>query len=68
MRASVPALSLDEDAFVESLLEAMPPRPTNYLEIIGVNLGEQLAGDSAARLEIGANNCAVKAAWANGTA
>ena len=38
----------------------MPPRPLNYLAIIAVNLGDGLAPDAAARLEVGANNCAAK--------
>jgi glyoxylase-like metal-dependent hydrolase (beta-lactamase superfamily II)/rhodanese-related sulfurtransferase len=65
VRARVPELALDEDAFAEQVLEAMPPRPSNYLAIIAVNLGDEL-DDSAARLEIGANNCAANAAWADG--
>jgi glyoxylase-like metal-dependent hydrolase (beta-lactamase superfamily II)/rhodanese-related sulfurtransferase len=62
VREAVPELALDEDAFVEQVLSAMPPRPENYLAIIGVNLGE-LPGDEAARLEIGANNCAANPDW-----
>ena len=46
----------------------MPPRPANFLAIIAVNLGDELDDDSAARLEIGANNCAANAAWARGGA
>ena len=64
----VPELALDEDAFVEQVLEAMPPRPANYLAIIAVNLGDQPCDDAAARLEIGANNCAANADWAHGGA
>ena len=64
VRARVPELALDEDAFVERVLGAMPPRPANYLAIIGVNLGDEPDDGSAARLEIGANNCAVNAEWA----
>lgn len=63
VRAAVPELSLDEDAFVERVLSGMPPRPTNYLSIIGVNLGEDVPADDAARLEVGANNCAARADW-----
>jgi glyoxylase-like metal-dependent hydrolase (beta-lactamase superfamily II)/rhodanese-related sulfurtransferase len=68
VRAAVPELALSEDAFVQRVLSAMPPHPANYLAIIGVNLGEELAEDDAARLEIGANNCAAKADWAIGRA
>jgi glyoxylase-like metal-dependent hydrolase (beta-lactamase superfamily II)/rhodanese-related sulfurtransferase len=62
VRATVAELALDEDAFVRQVLKAMPPRPANYLQIIAVNLGHDLPADAAARLEIGANNCAVKRA------
>ena len=58
--AAVPEVALDEDAFVRAVLAAMPPRPLNYLAIIAVNLGDGLAPDAAARLEVGANNCAAK--------
>ena len=68
VRAAVPELALGEDAFVNQVLSAMPPRPANYLEIIAVNLGDALDADAAARLEIGANNCAAKAAWSVGAA
>lgn len=60
--ATVPEVALGEDAFVREVLSAMPPRPLNYLAIIGVNLGDDLAPDAAARLEVGANNCAAKRA------
>jgi glyoxylase-like metal-dependent hydrolase (beta-lactamase superfamily II)/rhodanese-related sulfurtransferase len=68
VRISVPELALDEDAFVARVLGGMPARPANYLAIIGVNLGEEFDTDAAARLEIGANNCAAKLEWADGGA
>ena len=61
VRAAVPELDLGEDAFVRQVLAAMPPRPANYLPIIGVNLGDDVEPEAAARLEVGANNCAVNA-------
>jgi glyoxylase-like metal-dependent hydrolase (beta-lactamase superfamily II)/rhodanese-related sulfurtransferase len=60
VRAAVPELALDEDTFVRQVLADMPPRPANYLAIIGVNLGEELDADTASRLEVGANNCAAR--------
>ena len=65
VRADVPELGLDEQAFVRRVLSAMPPRPANYLAIIGVNMGDGTAPDVAARLEIGANNCAANPGWAD---
>ena len=53
------ALSMDEDDFVETVLADMPPRPANYLDIIGTNLGQQSVDDEEAfTLELGPNNCA----------
>ena len=53
------ALSMDESAFVETVLADMPPRPANYEEIIATNLGQQSIDDEAAfTLELGPNNCA----------
>jgi len=60
VRHAVPELALDEQAFVDQVLADMPPRPLNYLAIIGVNLGEELDDDTASRLEVGANNCAAR--------
>jgi glyoxylase-like metal-dependent hydrolase (beta-lactamase superfamily II) len=57
--ADMDALSMDEDEFVELVLSDMPPRPANYEEIIGINLGQQDADDEEAfELELGPNNCA----------
>ncbi len=53
------ALSMDEDAFVETVLADMPPRPANYEDIIATNLGQRTADDEEAfTLELGPNNCA----------
>ncbi|MFC6943227.1 MBL fold metallo-hydrolase [Salinirubellus sp. GCM10025818] len=53
------ALSMDEDEFVDLVLADMPPRPANYEEIIGINLGQEDADDEEAfELELGPNNCA----------
>jgi len=53
------ALSLDREAFVDLVLADMPPRPANYEEIIGTNLGTQhVDDDEAFELELGPNNCA----------
>jgi len=67
VRRDVPELGLGEEAFVERILGQMPPKPANFVAIIGVNLGDEIAADDAARLEIGANNCAAKAEWAHAT-
>lgn len=59
VHAGMPELDGSEDAFVRRVLASMPPRPANYLEIIDANLGLGPGADAAARLEVGANNCAV---------
>jgi glyoxylase-like metal-dependent hydrolase (beta-lactamase superfamily II) len=53
------ALSLSRDEFVEFILSDMPPRPSNYIEIIETNLGEHdIDDDTVFELEQGPNNCA----------
>ncbi|MDS0292612.1 MBL fold metallo-hydrolase [Halogeometricum luteum] len=59
LTARMDALSMDRDEFVEFILSDMPPRPSNYEEIIATNLGRRDAGDEEAfELELGPNNCA----------
>ena len=49
-----------KDAFLDRVVEDLPPRPTNYETIIEINLGRETADDSEAfELELGPNNCAV---------
>lgn len=59
LKATMDALSMEKSAFVELILQDMPPRPANYEEIIQTNLGQQEADDEEAfELELGPNNCA----------
>ena len=59
LRASMDALSMTVDEFVEFILSDMPPRPANYEEIIATNLGQNEIDDNDAfELELGPNNCA----------
>ncbi|MCO8245599.1 MULTISPECIES: MBL fold metallo-hydrolase [unclassified Haladaptatus] len=59
LRASMDVLSMDREEFVEFILSDMPPRPSNYEDIIGTNLGQQHTDDEEAfALELGPNNCA----------
>lgn len=59
LKATMDALSMDEDAFVEFIAADMPPRPANYEEIIAINLGQESPDDGEAfELELGPNNCA----------
>ena len=60
------ALSEPVEAFVESTLADMPPRPANHTRIIATNLGQRsLPRDRALRLERGPNNCAATASSAD---
>ena len=57
------ALTMDEEAFVEFIVDGMPPRPANYEQIIAANLGREAPDDEQAfELELGPNNCAASEA------
>ncbi|ESP90122.1 MBL fold metallo-hydrolase [Candidatus Halobonum tyrrellensis] len=59
LNASMGALSMDRDEFVEFVAADMPPRPANYEAIIAANLGRESFDDETAfELELGPNNCA----------
>jgi glyoxylase-like metal-dependent hydrolase (beta-lactamase superfamily II)/rhodanese-related sulfurtransferase len=59
LREEMALLTDDEDAFVEAVLEDMPPRPANYEDIIATNLGQRDTDEKEAfTLELGPNNCA----------
>lgn len=48
------------EQFVERVTSDLPPQPSNYEEIIEVNLGrESASSEEAFELELGPNNCAV---------
>ena len=60
LRATLEALSFDEDTFVAWATERATPRPPNYVEIITVNMGRSsLSGAELAQLEAGPNRCSV---------
>ena len=59
LKASMDALSMDKDEFIEFIVSDMPPRPANYEDIITTNLGQESPDDEEAfELELGPNNCA----------
>lgn len=59
VRDQTPALGLDQDVFVETILARIPPTPPNHARIVELNeAGESFAGDPT-ELEAGANRCAV---------
>ena len=60
LRASLPALSLDEEAFVDWATAHATERPPNYVEIIRANMGRSRADvRTLAGLEAGPNRCSV---------
>ena len=66
LRASVEAISMAVEAFVDHVLSAMPPRPNNYERIIAANLGREHVDDGEAfEMELGPNNCAATGADAD---
>ena len=53
-------LSLDRTAFVDAVVGDLPPRPSNFSEIVATNLGQRsMDDDRAFEAELGPNNCAV---------
>jgi glyoxylase-like metal-dependent hydrolase (beta-lactamase superfamily II)/rhodanese-related sulfurtransferase len=51
---------LDEEAFVERMVENVPEKPDNYETVIAINRGQETveSATEATSLETGANNCA----------
>jgi glyoxylase-like metal-dependent hydrolase (beta-lactamase superfamily II) len=59
LRESLAAFSMDEEAFVTSVTDDLPPQPNEYQRIIAANLGREDVDDGEAfELELGPNNCA----------
>ena len=59
VRAAVPLVGQPEDAFVQSLLQRIPPTPPNHLHIVMFNEAGELPEGDATLLEAGANRCAI---------
>jgi len=60
LRSDLDLLGLDEEQFVERLVEQSPEKPPNYERIIAINKGLEAPADEteATELELGPNNCA----------
>lgn len=60
VRDRLDLVDLDEEAFVERMVENVPEKPDNYETIISINRGTESVESSrdATMLETGANNCA----------
>ncbi len=59
LRHALPALDLDESAFVQWAIANVKDRPGNYQEIVRINAGLEEMGTDAAQLESGPNRCAI---------
>ena len=60
VRNQLDLADLDEEAFVERMVENVPEKPDNYETVIAINRGQETVESSteATTLETGANNCA----------
>ncbi|GAB3670480.1 MBL fold metallo-hydrolase [Halopiger thermotolerans] len=60
LRDELGLLGLDEDEFVDRLVENAPEKPPNYERVIEINTGSEPPEDDseATELELGPNNCA----------
>ncbi|MFC6719042.1 rhodanese-like domain-containing protein [Natrialbaceae archaeon GCM10025810] len=60
LRDELELLGLDEDEFVDRLVENAPEKPPNYERVIEINTGTESPEDEseATELELGPNNCA----------
>lgn len=59
IKKSVSMLQLDEESFINDLLQRIPPTPPNYAIIAEKNLEGDFSDVSPIDLEAGANRCAV---------
>lgn len=56
---NISLLQVDEETFIHSLLQKIPPTPPNYLSIIEKNITGHYEDINPVELEAGANRCAV---------
>jgi glyoxylase-like metal-dependent hydrolase (beta-lactamase superfamily II)/rhodanese-related sulfurtransferase len=59
LRNALPALALDEKAFVDWAVANVKDRPGNYQQIVRINVGQDEVEGDAADLEAGPNRCAI---------
>jgi glyoxylase-like metal-dependent hydrolase (beta-lactamase superfamily II)/rhodanese-related sulfurtransferase len=59
LRNALPALALDEKAFVAWAVANVKDRPGNYEQIVRINVGQDDIEGDAAELEAGPNRCAI---------
>lgn len=59
VKNNVAMLQLDEKDFTDTILQRIPPTPTNYLSIVELNLKGDFSDVNPIDLEAGANRCAI---------
>ncbi len=59
LRSALPALALDEKAFVDWAVANVKDRPGNYQQIVRINAGQDAIEGDALELEAGPNRCAI---------
>ncbi len=59
LRTTLPALFLDETAFIDWAIKNVKDRPPNYQRIVRINAGDEALSSDAAEMELGPNRCAV---------
>ena len=58
-KKNISFLHRNEDEFIDSLLDNLPPAPSNYLSIIEKNIKGNFSDANPVDLEAGANHCAI---------
>jgi glyoxylase-like metal-dependent hydrolase (beta-lactamase superfamily II)/rhodanese-related sulfurtransferase len=59
VKNNVAMLQLDQKDFINTILQRIPPTPTNYLSIVELNLKGGFSEINPIDLEAGANRCAI---------
>jgi glyoxylase-like metal-dependent hydrolase (beta-lactamase superfamily II)/rhodanese-related sulfurtransferase len=59
IKKSVAMLQLNEEEFINAILQRIPPTPANYLSIVEKNIKGDFSDINPVDLEAGANRCAV---------
>ncbi len=59
IKQNVAMLKLNEDEFINTILQRIPPTPANYLSIVEKNVKGDFSDINPVDLEAGANRCAI---------
>lgn len=59
IKDKVPMLKLNEEEFIQMILQRTPPPPANYIDIVQKNISGDIGNINPIELEVGANRCAI---------